>query len=87
MEPVKEVLENTGAKICFLGDYLDPYPHEWEEGVDYKRIAIDRFKEIIQLKKDHPDRITLLRRYCLRRAFIYASSGVPPCFSMCRLTD
>ena len=60
MEPVKEVLENTGAKICFLGDYLDPYPHEWEEGVDYKRIAIDRFKEIIQLKKDHPDRITLL---------------------------
>lgn len=60
MEPVKDVLENTDAHIVFLGDYLDPYPHEWDRGVDYQRLAIDRFKEIIELKKANPDRITLL---------------------------
>ena len=60
IEPVKEVLENTDAKICFLGDYLSPYPYEWEDGVDYNRVSIERFKEIIQLKKDNPDRVTLL---------------------------
>lgn len=59
-EPVRETLTETDAPITFLGDYLDPYSDEWEEDEDYRRIAIERFKEIIQLKKDNPDRITLL---------------------------
>ena len=71
MEPVYDTLKNTDADIVFLGDYLDCYPHEWEDvreqdengewhDVDYKRLAIERFKEIIALKKANPDRITLL---------------------------
>lgn len=60
MDPVNDVLENTDAHIVFLGDYLDPYPFEWDYGVPYQKISIERFEEIIKLKKDHPDRITLL---------------------------
>ena len=60
MKPVHEVLENSDAHIVFLGDFLDPYKFEWDDGVDYQRIAIERFKEIIELKKANPDRITLL---------------------------
>ena len=29
-EPVKEILKDTDAHIVFLGDYVDPYPFEWE---------------------------------------------------------
>jgi len=58
-EPVKEVLENTDARIVFLGDYLDPYP--WDFGHNhYQQQAIDVFTEIINLKKENKDRITLL---------------------------
>ena len=59
-EPVNKILTETETNIIFLGDYLDPYAYEWDDGEDENRIAIDRFKEIIQLKKDNPDRITLL---------------------------
>jgi hypothetical protein len=60
-EPVEKVLSETNAHIVFLGDYLDPYPYEWEDcDMDYHFIAIDRFKNIIELKKANPDRITLL---------------------------
>lgn len=59
-EPVRETLENGNAHIVFLGDYLDPYPFEWAKDEDYRKIAIDGFKEIIELKKNNPDRITLL---------------------------
>lgn len=59
-EPVKQVLEETDAHIIFLGDYHDPYPYEWGKDEDYRRISIDRFKEIIELKRANPDRITLL---------------------------
>lgn len=67
-EPVKTVLENSDAEIVFLGDYLDPYPDEFDAdyeldfqaSVEYLQTAIDRFKEIIELKKQYPDRITLL---------------------------
>ena len=59
-EPVEQVLKDSDAQIVFLGDYLDPYPHEWEDGEDYRRISIERFKEIIEFKKANPDRITLL---------------------------
>ena len=59
-EPVNKILTETETNIIFLGDYLDPYAYEWDDGEDENRIAIDRFKEIIQLKKDNSDRITLL---------------------------
>lgn len=42
--------------IVFLGDYLDPYP---KENIKYKD-CLDNFKEIIQFKKDNPDRVVLL---------------------------
>ena len=74
--PVKETLENTNAKIVFLGDYLDVYPQEFtemygfkldvytEENYDkiYKLLddTVDMFGEIIELKKKYPERITLL---------------------------
>lgn len=67
-EPVKTVLENSDAEIVFLGDYHDPYPHEfdadWEldanANTEYLDTSISNFKKIIELKKQHPDRITLL---------------------------
>lgn len=59
-EPVKYVLENTDAHIVFLGDYLDCYPYEFENGFDFKEHAISNFSEIISLKKENQGRITLL---------------------------
>lgn len=68
MKPVDEALENPEMKIVFLGDYLDPYPYEWEDenttgmeaAVKCRTVALDRFKRILELKKQSPDRITLL---------------------------
>ena len=68
MKPVEEVLMNPEMKIVFLGDYLDPYPYEWEDEnttrmearVKCKEVALSRFKQIIDLKKKHPKQITLL---------------------------
>lgn len=59
-EPVKYTLENPDARIVFLGDYLDCYSHEFDESVDYEQQAIERFKEIIELKKQHINKIRLL---------------------------
>lgn len=59
-EPVKEVLEDTNAHIIFLGDYTDGYPQEWDIEFDYLQHTVDNFKEILDLKKHNPDRISLL---------------------------
>lgn len=67
-EPVKTVLENSDAKIIFLGDYLDCYPDEFDSDFElghdastgYLQAAIDNFKQIIELKKQYSDRIALL---------------------------
>ena len=59
-EPVKSVLAETDAKIVFIGDYLDGYDFEWDKGFDYQTLGLNNFKEIIELKKQYPDRITLL---------------------------
>lgn len=59
-KPVQETLKEGDEKIIFLGDYLDPYPHEWDKDVDYRKIAIERFKEIIELKRNNTERVTLL---------------------------
>ena len=57
--PVMETLQNTDAHIIFLGDFHDPYFQEFKDG-DYLQRSVDQFKEIIELKKQNPDRITLL---------------------------
>ena len=74
--PVKETLENTNAKIVFLGDYLDVYLREFVKIYGYKLDVhtqenwdkifklwddtVAMFEEIIELKRQYPDRITLL---------------------------
>ena len=55
-EPVKDVLKNTDANVVFLGEYLDVYRNESIKPDD----AVKNFEEILELKKQHPDRITLL---------------------------
>ena len=61
-EPVEQVLAETEAPIVFLGDYLDLYPYEfdWSQDIDWNMVAVDRFKDIIELKRKYPERITLL---------------------------
>lgn len=75
-EPVKKALSDTDAKIVFLGDYVDPYPREfcdysndeddkfiydhiksWEDLSNY---TVKTLSDIIELKKEYPDRVILL---------------------------
>jgi len=50
------VAEMNDEEVIFLGDYLDPYERE---GIS-PRLAIENLKEIIELKKAHPEQVTLL---------------------------
>lgn len=59
-KPVEETLKDTDAHIIFLGDYHDPYPNEFNYDEDYLQKSMDNFKQILNLKKQNPDRITLL---------------------------
>lgn len=59
-QPVEETLKDTDAVIIYLGDFLDPYKTEWAPGEDYQQISISTFQEILDLKKQYPDRIILL---------------------------
>ena len=43
-------------KIVFLGDYVSPYPYE---GISNKA-ALDVFREVLDFKKDNPDKVVLL---------------------------
>lgn len=43
-------------QIIFLGDYVDPYPHEEIDDTQ----ALENFKEILEFKKNHPDNVILL---------------------------
>ena len=43
-------------KIVFLGDYLSPYPYE---EITNKQ-AIDVFREVLDFKKENPDKVALL---------------------------
>lgn len=55
--PVSNALSKSDdTKIVFMGDYLDPYPQEGILPFD----ALLIFKEIIALKKAHPENIHLL---------------------------
>ena len=69
--PLYDTLKNTNDDVVFLGDYLDCYPDEFnsdfELGHDastgYLQTTIDNFKQIIELKKQYSDRITLLYKW------------------------
>ena len=55
----KEALsDETIDKIVFLGDYFDPYDDEEEYISDEK--LIDSFNQIVQMKKENPEKIVLL---------------------------
>ena len=43
-------------KIVFLGDYVSPYPYE---GISNEE-AIDTFLEVLDFKKNNPDKVILL---------------------------
>ena len=59
--PVEEtLLHGDGSRIVFLGDYLDPYPQEWDSAVDCRMEALSGFKQILDLKKQNPENICLL---------------------------
>lgn len=49
-----DVLENENSKIIFLGDYFDPYERRDIDDMLYN------FKLILTLKKNGPERVTLL---------------------------
>ena len=51
----KELVDQVD-RIVFLGDYLDPYPHE---GISFDE-AFEEFNEILEFKKEYPDLVTLL---------------------------
>lgn len=54
-------------RIIFLGDYVDPYTDA--EGITVND-AIQNLKEIIDLKKEHPEKVVLLYgNHCLHYAF------------------
>lgn len=56
-QPVQEVLKTTDVHIVFLGDYVDPY---YPEGIT-PEMAYGTLVEIIELKQEYPERITLLQ--------------------------
>jgi hypothetical protein len=59
-KPVKQILENTNNNVVFLGDYLDCYPYEFNKDEDYCEIAISGLNEIIDIKKEFGNQVTLL---------------------------
>lgn len=57
-EPVGKYI-NVVDRVVFLGDYLDPYP---TEGIEYSHNDIIRnLKEIIELKRNHTEKVVLLK--------------------------
>jgi len=79
----REAAMNRGNReVIFLGDYVDPYP--WEKISDNQ--TLEELYEIVKLKQDNPNDITLLlgnhdlqyvyqgfpgARYCRENAFMY----------------
>ena len=50
------VKRHPEGNFIFLGDYLDPYPSEEIEDKE----AVQGLRDIIQFKKDHPNKVILL---------------------------
>ena len=58
-EQAKDLIsDDSFDRIVFLGDYFDPYDDE-EELITHARL-VEVFNEIIQFKKDNPDKVILL---------------------------
>lgn len=55
-KPVNDYIEKNDTHIIFMGDYLDTYEFEHISNLH----AINKFKQIIELKKRYPEKITLL---------------------------
>lgn len=51
----EEIIDKVD-KVVFLGDYLDPYPHE---GI-FVDEAIQEFKQILEFKEKYNDKVVLL---------------------------
>lgn len=51
----KELI-NEVDKVVFLGDYLDPYSHEYI----LRKDALSNFHDILAFKKEYPDKVILL---------------------------
>ena len=51
----KELI-NDVDEVVFLGDYLDPYPHE---GITFED-AVQEFNDILKFKEEYSDKVTLL---------------------------
>lgn len=50
------VMKEDYTHVIFLGDYVDPYPHEY---IDQEE-AMTQFCDIITFAKEHPGKVTLL---------------------------
>jgi len=50
------VLQGDYSHVVFLGDYVDPYPHEHI----YQDEALQQFIDIITFARQHPGKVTLL---------------------------
>ena len=71
-EPVKKVLSESNCKIVFLGDYTDPYWDDFfndddepiyshiKNDIELSNYSVTTLNDIIDLKKQYPDRIILL---------------------------
>lgn len=53
----KEAVERWDGPIIFMGDEVDPYPHEWPNGT---LDPVDYLLEVINFKDCNQDRVTLL---------------------------
>lgn len=56
--PLEKYIDKVD-KVVFLGDYCDPYQDETTEPIEWKQ-TLDNFLEIIELKKNNPDKVVLL---------------------------
>lgn len=59
-KPFNEHVDKV-EKVVFIGDYLDFYPDEWEDGEHTRKDDIDNFLEIIDLKTKYKDKVILLK--------------------------
>lgn len=56
----KEIIDNYD-KVVFLGDYVDPYEHEFNlNKKELRQKTIKDFKEIIEFAKQYSDKVVLL---------------------------
>lgn len=59
-KPFNEYVDKVD-KVVFIGDYLDFYPDEWEDGEHTRKDDIDNLLEIIDLKTKYKDKVILLK--------------------------